>query len=197
MSLDASLLVSAGGGAVRVWDTASRQCVRTLSDKSLVAGGVVQLATRLAPPQLGGPHATATAGLQRPAVLGETVIARKLAAISFAPLQRVAQQQQRAAGAVGVTAFDAPVVARLGDAGAAVARFEAAMRGAGVYSDTSCADAALVGALRPADGSAEQQIAALVRQTERLQRHHARTRRLNDELYQGAVSEWLAGRQKR
>ncbi|KAJ2779418.1 Pre-rRNA-processing protein ipi3 [Coemansia interrupta] len=187
LSLDGSLLVSAAGGVVRVWDTASRQCLRTLNDKSLAAG-VVQLATRLAPPHLGGPHATSSAGLQRPAVLTETVIAPKLTEINFVPLQRVIQAP---------AAFDAPVRVRLGDAAADVAAFEAGLRFDGVYSETSRADAELVGLLSPPDASAEKRVAELVRQTERLQRHHARTRRLNDELYQGAVSEWLASRQKR
>ncbi|KAJ2851881.1 Pre-rRNA-processing protein ipi3, partial [Coemansia erecta] len=66
LSIDGSLLVSAvATGVVRVWDTASRQCLRTLTDKTLAAG-VLQLTTQMAPPQLGGPRAGATAGLHRP-----------------------------------------------------------------------------------------------------------------------------------
>ncbi|KAJ1880035.1 hypothetical protein LPJ57_002494 [Coemansia sp. RSA 486] len=66
-----------------------------------------------------------------------------------------------------------------------------------VYSETARGDMELVNALvRPQDESSERLVADLLRQTDRLQRHHARTRRLNDELYQGAVTEWLANRQK-
>ncbi|KAJ2706360.1 hypothetical protein FB645_001632 [Coemansia sp. IMI 203386] len=75
--------------------------------------------------------------------------------------------------------------------------FEDSLVGKMVYSETARGDMELVNALvRPQDESSERLVADLLRQTDRLQRHHARTRRLNDELYQGAVTEWLANRQK-
>ncbi|KAJ2811911.1 Pre-rRNA-processing protein ipi3, partial [Coemansia sp. 'formosensis'] len=109
LSYDGSLLVSAARpGAVRIWDTASRQCMRTISDKQL-GTGVTQLCTRLAPPQLGGAKASFSVGLHRPEVISEQAIAPKLASISFAPLQRVAQE----GGVRTTTAFEATVKSRL------------------------------------------------------------------------------------
>ncbi|KAJ1885752.1 Pre-rRNA-processing protein ipi3 [Kickxella alabastrina] len=194
LSLDATLLVSAAAGAaVRVWDTASRQCLRTLADKTLAAGAS-QLVARLAPLQLGGPRAAASAGLQRPPVLAEAVVAPKLSAISFVPLQRIAG----AGAGASATAFEAPVRVRLADTTAAAAHFDRSLAPALPYSDAALgSEAALLAALRPANGSSEQRVADLLAQVERLQRHYARTRCLNDELYQGAVSEWLSTRQQR
>ncbi|KAJ2016953.1 Pre-rRNA-processing protein ipi3 [Coemansia sp. S610] len=192
LSYDGSLLVSAAQpGAVRIWDTASRQCMRTISDKQL-GTGVTQLCTRLAPPQLGGPKASVSVGLHRPEVISEQAIAPKLTSISFAPLQRLAQE----GGTRTTTAFEATVKARLVDSVEDMARFDAMLNVEAPYGQTARADAWLLDSLRPSGGSAENQIADVLQQMELLQRHHARTRRLNDELYQGAVTEWLGSRQK-
>ncbi|KAJ2594881.1 hypothetical protein GGF39_004048 [Coemansia sp. RSA 1721] len=197
LSIDATLLVTAiSSGVVRVWDTASRQCLRTLTDKSLLTG-VQQLFISLAPPQLGGPRATATSGLHRPPVLTDTVIAPKISSISFMPLQRIAPAIQQQTTANSFSAFDAPVRTKLKDTAEDIKMFEDSLVGKMVYSETARGDMELVNALvRPQDESSERLVADLLRQTDRLQRHHARTRRLNDELYQGAVTEWLANRQK-
>ncbi|KAJ2746409.1 Pre-rRNA-processing protein ipi3 [Coemansia sp. BCRC 34301] len=192
LNYDGSLLVSAAQpGTVRIWDTASRQCMRTISDKQL-GTGVTQLCTRLAPPQLGGPKATVGVGLQRPEVISEQAIAPKLASISFAPLQRLAQE----GGARTTTAFEATVRARLADSAEDMANFDSMLDVETPYGQTARADAWLLDSLRPSSGSAEKQVADVLQQMELLQKHHARTRRLNDELYQGAVSEWLNSRQK-
>ncbi|KAJ2817432.1 Pre-rRNA-processing protein ipi3, partial [Coemansia erecta] len=191
LSHDGTLAVSASrDGTVRVWDAGSRQCLRTISDKQL-AGGVAGVSVRLAPPQLGGPRTLATAGLQRPEAMSEAVVAPRIAAISFAPLQR----QQRA-DAAEATAFEAAVKVRLPGARASMARFDAQLQQDAPYSQTGRGDVRLLGALRPADGSAKKLVADLQQQMERLQRHNARTRALNDELYQSAVSEWLGARQR-
>ncbi|KAJ2892597.1 Pre-rRNA-processing protein ipi3 [Coemansia aciculifera] len=193
LSYDGSLLVSAAlPGTVRIWDTASRQCMRTISDKQL-GTGVTQLCIRLAPPQLGGPKAAVSVGLHRPEVISEQAIAPKLTSISFAPLQRLAQES----GARTTTAFEATVKAPLADSAEDMASFDAMLNMEAPYSQTARADAWLLDSLRPTGGSAEKQVADVLQQMELLQRHHARTRRLNDELYQGAVSEWLNLRQKK
>ncbi|KAI8325606.1 WD40 repeat-like protein [Martensiomyces pterosporus] len=198
LSFDGSLLVSAAREAgVRVWDTASRQCVRTISDKQ-VDSGVTQLFARLAPPQLGGPTATSNVGLRRPEVLSEQAVAPKISSISFSPLQRLAQQPGAQAGSEkqAATAFEASVKTKLAGTLEDMDRFDMLLNRDSPYGETSRGDARLLADLRPADGSAERQVADLLQQVERLQRHHARTRRLNDELYQGAVTEWLNSRQK-
>ncbi|KAJ2683135.1 Pre-rRNA-processing protein ipi3, partial [Coemansia spiralis] len=183
LSLDGTLLVSATSeGVVRVWDTASRQCLRTISDKQL-GSGVTQLAVRLAPPQLGGPRVLAGAGQPRAA-------AQKITSISFAPLQRLARE----GGTGEATAFDAAVKARLCGARDDMARFDAALSSDAPYGETARGDLQLLGGLRAVDGSAKRQVASLHQQLERLQRHSARMRLLNDELYQGAVTEWLSRR---
>ncbi|KAJ1808602.1 Pre-rRNA-processing protein ipi3, partial [Coemansia sp. RSA 2599] len=131
LSMDATLLVTAvPSGVVRVWDTASQQCLRTLSDKTL-ATGVQQLSIRMAPPQLGGPRASASAGLQRPSL-----------------------------GIGSLSAFDAPVRTRLADTAGDMKRFEMGLVGCSTYSETSRGDMELLAAaLSPSDSSAERQIA--------------------------------------
>ncbi|KAJ2797012.1 Pre-rRNA-processing protein ipi3, partial [Coemansia helicoidea] len=190
LSLDGTLLVSATGeGVVRVWDTASRQCLRTISDKQL-GSGVTQLAVRLAPPPLGGPRALAGAGLRRADGASGRAGPQKAASVSFAPLQRLAREN----GAGETTAFEAAVKVTLGGAREDMARFDAALSSSEPYGETARGAMHLLGGLRAADGSAKRQVASLWQQLERLQRHNARTRLLNDELYQGAVTEWLSRR---
>ncbi|KAJ2326650.1 Pre-rRNA-processing protein ipi3 [Coemansia sp. RSA 2702] len=191
LSLDGTLLVSAArGGAVRVWDTASRQCLRTISDKQLDSGAT-QVSVRLAPPQLGGPRTLASVGLTRPDSLAEAVVAPRIAAISFAPLQRLL----RDGGATEAAASEAAVRTRLAATAAReeMARFDMRLNRETPYGATARGDERLLAALQPSDGSAKKQVADLLQQMERLQRHNARTRALNDALYQGAVSEWLSG----
>ncbi|KAJ1966472.1 Pre-rRNA-processing protein ipi3 [Dipsacomyces acuminosporus] len=198
LSLDGSLLVSAARkAAVRVWDTASRQCVRTISDKQVDAG-VTQLLTCLAPPQLGGPTASSSVGLRRPDILSEQAITHKISSISFAPLQRLARQTgaQKDSERQVATAFEATVKTKLANTVEDMDHFDALLNKDLPYGETSRSDMRLLAELRPADGSAERQVADLLQQIERLQRHHTRTRRLNDELYQSAVTEWLSSRQK-
>ncbi|KAJ2783656.1 Pre-rRNA-processing protein ipi3 [Coemansia javaensis] len=196
LSLDGTLLASAAGGAggvVRVWDTASRQCLRTIGDKQLAAG-VTQLEARLAPPQLGGPRAHASAGLQRAGG------ARGPApALAFAPLQRL-PPPALGAGGEEAAPFDAAVKAALPGAREDMARFDAALAGDAPYAETARGDVLLPGGTDANTSSGAPpgaQTDDLLRQLDRLQRHNARTRRLNDELYQGAVTEWLSSWQKR
>ncbi|KAJ2849272.1 Pre-rRNA-processing protein ipi3 [Coemansia brasiliensis] len=189
LSHDGTLLVTgAREGAVRVWDTSSRQCLRTISDKQL-SGGVTQLSIRLAPLQLGGPRAQAQVGLQRPEAMTEAMVAPRISSISFAPLQRL----MRNSVTVETTAFEAAVKMQLAGGREDMAAFDAQLCRAEPYSETGHADVRLLEALRPADGTAKQQ--QLQQQLEQLQRHSARTRALNDELYQSAVTEWLNARQ--
>ncbi|KAI9506738.1 WD40-repeat-containing domain protein [Coemansia spiralis] len=186
LNFDGTLLVSATAvGDIRVWDVASRQCLRTINDKQLNTG-VTQLSVRLAPPQLAGPRAL---------VIAEQPVTCKISAISFAPLQRLAQE----ASAKTTTAFEASVKQKLADSTTGMACFENALHGQTPYSQTSWKALDLLEELRPSNNgsSSEQKIADLLQQIERLQKHHARTRRLNDELYQGAVTEWLGTRQRK
>ncbi|KAJ2160228.1 Pre-rRNA-processing protein ipi3 [Coemansia sp. RSA 552] len=190
LSHDGSLLVSASrGGAVRVWDTASRQCIQAINDKQL-STGITQLAARLAPPQLGGPMALASVGVQRPEAISEQAAASRVSSISFVPLQRLYQENV----ADEATAFEATVKVRLAGTGGSMARFDALLSRNSPYGETARCDAELLNGLRTVGGPAKTQDTDLARQVERLQRHNARTRRLNDELYQGAVAEWLSSR---
>ncbi|KAJ2451054.1 Pre-rRNA-processing protein ipi3 [Coemansia sp. RSA 2336] len=188
---DGTLLVTgAREGAVRVWDTSSRQCLRTISDKQL-SGGVTQVSIGLAPPQLGGPQAQAQAGLQRPEAMTETMVAPRVSSINFAPLQRL----MRSSATGESTAFEAAVKMQLAGGREDMAAFDAQLCCTEPYSETGRADMRLLDALRPADGTAKQQ--QLQQQLEQLQRHSARTRALNDELYQSTVTEWLSARQSK
>ncbi|PIA15857.1 WD40 repeat-like protein [Coemansia reversa NRRL 1564] len=189
---DGTLLVSASQeGTVRVWDTASRQCIRTISDKQLTTG-VRQLYTCLAPPQLGGPRVLAGVGQQRHEAMARQIPGGKITSISFAPLQRLF----RANSVAEAGGLEAGVKIRLSSADEDLARFDADLVSDTVYGETARGDMTLVGGLGTVDGTAKRQMADLQRQIEQLQRHSARTRRLNDELYQSAVTEWLGSRQK-
>ncbi|KAJ2726830.1 Pre-rRNA-processing protein ipi3 [Coemansia sp. Benny D115] len=192
LSTDSTVAVSASATSVRVWDTASRQCLHILGDSKAPGPGAQQLTVMLAPPQLGGPRAAVSCGPLRPVVLSEAVIAPKISAISFQPLQRLAQR----GATTSATAFDAPVRTRLVDSAREVALFETELWSEEPYAQTAVADADVLDALRPKAGSAEHQVAELLQQNERMLRHHQRTRKLNDELYQSAVTEWLQARQK-
>ncbi|KAJ2660073.1 Pre-rRNA-processing protein ipi3 [Coemansia sp. RSA 1200] len=193
LNFDGTLLVSASeSGDTRVWDTASRQCLRTISDKHL-GSGVVQLSSRLAPPQLGGPRASVHTGLLRPETIVEQPVPHKISEISFTPLQRLVQGAESRTS----TAFEALIKKKLVDATRDMAQFEASLEDSTPYGgQTSRADIAVLENLRPQNGSSERQIVELQQQMERLQTHHSRTRRLNDELYQSAVTEWLRARQQ-
>ncbi|KAJ2627253.1 Pre-rRNA-processing protein ipi3 [Coemansia sp. RSA 1290] len=186
---DGTLLVTgAREGTVRVWDTSSRQCLRTISDKQL-SGGITQVSIRLAPPQLGGPQAQAQVGLQRPEAIAEAMVAPRVSSINFAPLQRLMRNSATAES----TVFEATVKMQLAGGRENMAAFDAQLCCAEPYSETGRADMRLLEALQPTDGTAKQQ--QLQQQLEQLQRHSARTRALNDELYQSAVTEWLSARQ--
>ncbi|KAJ2556578.1 Pre-rRNA-processing protein ipi3 [Coemansia sp. RSA 1933] len=192
LNFDGSLLVSASeAGDIRVWDTASRQCLRTINDKQLSAG-VAQLSSRLAPPQLGGPRSSVGVGLLRPEIIAEQPVPHKISSISFTPLQRLAQE----GGSKTSTAFEASVKQRLSDVTRDMARFEGTLNVPVPYGQTSRADAAVLESLWHGNESSERQVVELLQQVERLQKHHAITRRLNDEMYQSAVTEWLGSRQK-
>ncbi|KAJ2393775.1 Pre-rRNA-processing protein ipi3 [Coemansia sp. RSA 2559] len=192
LNFDGSLLVSASeAGDLRVWDTASRQCLRTINDKQL-GRGITRLSSRLAPPQLGGPRASIDMGLLRPELVAEQPVPRKISSINFTPLQRVAQ----GVGSKTSTAFEVSVKQRLSDVTRDMAHFENTLNVSIPYGQTSRADVGALEGLRLGNGSSERQVVELLQQVERLQKHHARTRRLNDELYQGAVTEWLGARQK-
>ncbi|KAJ2793493.1 Pre-rRNA-processing protein ipi3 [Coemansia guatemalensis] len=189
---DGTLVVSASQeGTVRVWDTASRQCVRTISDKQLSAG-VSQLSIQLAPPQLGGPRVLVGVGQQRPEAMAGQLLGGKVTSISFAPLQRLF----RANSVAEAGGTEAGVKRRLDDAREDMARFDAGLASDTAYGETARGDMTLLNGLRTVDGTARRQVANLQQQIEQLQRHSARTRRLNDELYQSAVTEWLGSRQK-
>ncbi|KAJ2080875.1 Pre-rRNA-processing protein ipi3 [Coemansia sp. RSA 988] len=189
---DGTLVVSASQeGAVRVWDTASRQCIRTISDKQLSAG-VSQLSTWLAPPRLGGPKVLVGVGQQRHEAMAGQLSGGKVTAISFAPLQRLFRVNSMTEAGT----LEAGVKSRLGDVNEDMTRFDAGLASNAAYGETARSDMTLLNGLRMADGSAKRQVADMQRQIEQLQRHSARTRRLNDELYQSAVTEWLGSRQK-
>lgn len=192
LSFDGSLLVSASqSDAMRVWDTASRQCLRNINDKQL-ATGITQLYTRLAPPQLDGPQGVSGVGLCRPNTMleqGTSPAVSKIAAIDFVPLQRVAIDGNNASGLQ-----TASVKCRLEGLSSDMQTFDVLLN----PDQESSNDGLLLDGLRQCNASsAEKQLAEMQQQLETLQRHQLRTRRLNDELYQSAVTEWLGAHQEK
>ncbi|ORX68659.1 hypothetical protein DL89DRAFT_181750 [Linderina pennispora] len=182
LSMDGSVLVAMGDSGLRVWDVASRQCVRTVADRQMAAGTAGKLRVMLAPAQLGGPSSTTTVGCARPATAQQLGAAR-ISEFSLLPLQRL----ERRSGDVPSTAFAATIKTQLPDSTRDMERFLA--------NAVQTRDMQMVRRLAPGSGG-EQRVAELTRLVGRLEEHHRRTRRLNDELYQGAVTEWLAARQK-